>query len=433
MATVNFLVKGNDNPATIYLRFKHGTSIDITRSTDFLINPKDWYSKKGEKQRPIQRDGTLKNLTTDLNQLSNQIIKDFNGSDVSEINGHWLQRRIDIFRGKDVLDNKRSALVLDCIQYIINTSHTRENSKGNLGLSRSRVNSYKNLLGIFKTYPNGKNLKIKDIDSRFGKDFLTWLIDQKNYSESYARKKVDDLKTVCRDAESDGIEVNSQYHKIKGGKPTNNFVIYLNPTEIQKIKEAHLVSEKLQNARKWLLFGCFVGQRGGDLLRIAESNFVVRNGLQVIELEQQKTGKQIAIPILYETEALLSDGLPYYISIQKFNEYIKEVCMISGLKESIKGFKFDNEIKRKVKGTYPKYALITSHVCRRSFATNLYGVLPTPLIMQITAHSTEKVLLQYIGKGSYDYAQQIADFYTLQGKKKEKKPQLSIIRNVENK
>ncbi len=75
MATVNFLVKGNDNPATIYLRFKHGTSIDITRSTDFIINPKDWHSKKGEKQRPIQRDGNLKNLSTDLNQLSNQIIK----------------------------------------------------------------------------------------------------------------------------------------------------------------------------------------------------------------------------------------------------------------------------------------------------------------------------------------------------------------------
>lgn len=429
MATVNFLVKGNDNPATIYLRFKHGTSIDITRSTDFLINPKDWHY---ENKRPIQRDAQLKNLTTTLNDLSNKLIKEFNGSDIGDINGIWLQHKIDVFRGFDVADSKRSDLVIDCIQHIIDTAHTRENSKGNLGLSRSRVNSYKNLLGIFKNYPKGGILKIKDIDNRFGKYFLTWLIDEKNYSESYARKKVDDLKTVCRDAEADGIETNNQYQKIKGGKPTNDFVIYLSPSEIQKIRDADLVSEKHQNARKWLLFGCLVGQRGGDLLRINESNFVIRNGLEVIELEQQKTGKQIAIPILDETRDLLKDGLPRYISIQNFNKYIKEVCEIAVLTEPTNGFKFDNEKKRKVKGVFPKWELITSHICRRSFATNQYGILPTPLIMQITAHSTEKMLLQYIGKGSYDYAQQIADFYALQGKKKEKEPQFSIIRNVEN-
>lgn len=429
MATVNYLVKGNDNPATIYVRFKHGTSIDLTRSTDYLINPKDWHFKN---KRPIKRDAKLKNLSADLGDLSNRLIRNFNEIDVSEINGHWLQRKINAFRGNDVFENKRSALIVDCIQYIINTSHTRENAKGNLGLSRSRVNSYKNLLGIFKEYPKGNTLKVKDIDSRFGKDFLTWLIDVRNYSESYARKKVDDLKTVCRDAESDGLEVNSQFNKIKGGKPSNDFVIYLNPSEIQWIKEANLVSEKLQNARKWLLFGCLVGQRGGDLLKITESNFITRNGLEVIELEQQKTGKQIAIPILDETRDLLSDGLPRYISIQKFNEYIKDVCKIAGLTEPIKGFKFDNEKKRKVKGIYPKYELITSHICRRSFATNQYGNLPTPLIMQITAHSTEKMLLQYIGKGSYDYAQQIADFYALQSKRKDKKPQLSVIRNIKS-
>ncbi len=429
MATVNYLVKGSENPATIYLRFKHGTQIDLSKSTDFLINPKDWHPKN---KRPILRDAQLKNLTTDLNQLSNEIIRSFNESDLTEINGDWLQFRIDKFRGNVVFENKRSPLVKDCIQYVVDTAHTRLNSKGNLGLSKSRVNSYKNLLRIIKNYPKGSTLKIKDIDLKFGKDFLRWLIDEKKYSESYARKKVDDLKTICRDAESDGIEVNSQFQKIKGGKPSNDFILFLSPKEIQQIKDADIVSEKLQNARKWLLFGCLVGQRGGDLLKINEDNFVNRNGLSVIELQQQKTGKQIAIPILDEARELLADGLPHYISIQKLNEYIKDVCELAGLDEPIQGSKFDKKKNRKVKGIFPKHRLITSHVCRRSFATNLYGVLPTPLIMQITAHSTEKMLLQYIGKGSYDYAQQIADFYALQGRKKDKQPQLEVIRNAKN-
>ena len=53
-----------------------------------------------------------------------------------------------------------------------------------------------------------------------------------------------------------------------------------------------------------------------------------------------------------------------------------------------KGKLFDKITKRKVEGVYPKWKLITSHVCRRSFATNQYGILPVSLIMQITAHST---------------------------------------------
>lgn len=75
--------------------------------------------------------------------------------------------------------------------------------------------------------------------------------------------------------------------------------------------------------------------------------------------------------------------------------------------------------KRKVKGSFSKWQLMSSHMCRRSFVTNTYDKLPTPLIMQITAHSTEKLFLGYIdiGKFSIDYAQQIADFYTKEAQK----------------
>jgi integrase len=79
-----------------------------------------------------------------------------------------------------------------------------------------------------------------------------------------------------------------------------------------------------------------------------------------------------------------------------------------------------------------KWQLIGSHVCRRSFASNLYGTLPTPLIMQITAHSSEKMLQNYIGKQGLDYAQQIADFYTLQALKEQRQPQLNVIKNASN-
>ena len=137
------------------------------------------------------------------------------------------------------------------------------------------------------------------------------------------------------------------------------------------------------------------------------------------------------------TKEIISSGLPYKISMPKFNKYIKIICEIAEVNQMTEGAIVKvieegkgNKEKRKINGIYPKWQLMSSHVCRRSFATNLYGILPTPLIMQITAHSSEKMLLNYIGKNSLDYAQQIADFYTLQAIKSKKEPQLNIVKNA---
>ena len=102
--------------------------------------------------------------------------------------------------------------------------------------------------------------------------------------------------------------------------------------------------------------------------------------------------------------------------------------MINDSKITVTELGKGNKEKRKVSGTYPKWELMASHVCRRSFCTNLYGALPTPLIMSISAHSSEKMLLNYIGKDSLDFAQQIADFYTLQALREKKEPQLKVVK-----
>ena len=186
-----------------------------------------------------------------------------------------------------------------------------------------------------------------------------------------------------------------------------------------------------------MLLGCNLGQRGSDLLNLNETNFITRNGLEVIELKQQKTDKNVTIPVLEKTKEIIKSGLPYKISIQKFNKHIKEICKIAEIHELIRDSKITviekgkgNKEKRKISGTYPKWELMSSHVCRRSFCTNLYGILPTPLIMSISAHSSEKMLLNYIGKDSLDFAQQIADFYTLQALKEKNQPQLQVIKNI---
>ena len=436
MATIKFLLQSKSDNAPIYLRLSVNRGLVIKRKTGLFINPKNW----SDKGLPKQTTSINKNLSTELLDLSNDVIKKLNDANSRgvTINGNWLEDAIDL-HFKRITEYKQSDLLTDAIQDIIDNAEVRKNAKKELGLSKSRINAYNSLKTKIVEYQGNKLFKVKEVDVKFARNFLKYLLKTKEYQKSTALKLIADLKTVCYDADINGIEVNAQLKKIESTKPSNDNIIYLNPSELEKIEKKQLVSDALQNARKWLLLGCNIGQRVSDLLKIDESNFITLNGLEVIELTQQKTGKKVTIPVLETTKEILENGLPYKISSQKFNKHIKEICKLSEIDEMIKGKKLKviekgkgNKLKRKIEGVYPKHELVGSHVCRRSFASNLYGTLPTALIMQITAHSTEKMLLNYIGKDSLDYAQQIADFYTLQAQKNKKEPQLSIIKNASN-
>ena len=65
--------------------------------------------------------------------------------------------------------------------------------------------------------------------------------------------------------------------------------------------------------------------------------------------------------------------------------------------EHVKGFKQNPETRRKELGTFPRYELICAHDLRRSFATNYFGKVETPILMSITGHSKETTFLSYIG------------------------------------
>ncbi len=437
MATIKFILQSKSDNAPIYLRLSLSKSKTLKRKTGLSFNPKNWSNDKG---LPKQNYSDEKNLTSDLRKLKGFVLDKVNDANSKgvEVTGDWLKHQIDIHFER-ITENKQSELIVDAIQNLFNNADFRKNAKGGIGLSKSRKNAYSSLKNIFTDYQKENSYKVKEVNVKFANDFLKYLINDKKYSKSYALKKIADLKTVCFDAETEGIKTHPQLRKIDSTKSKNETIIYLTPLELETIAKTDITNEALQNARKWLLLGCNIGQRGGDLLNLNENNFVIRNGYEVIELKQQKTGKNITIPVLQTTKDILETGLPYKISIQKLNEHIKEVCRLSKINEKIKGGIIEvtkegegNKHKRKKYGTFQKHELITSHVCRRSFATNQYGILPTPLIMQITAHSTEKMFLNYIGKNSLDYAQQIADFYTLQAQKEKKEPQLNVIKNVSN-
>jgi hypothetical protein len=137
---------------------------------------------------------------------------------------------------------------------------------------------------------------------------------------------------------------------------------------------------------------------------------VEREGKQLLTFTQQKTDNKVIIPFLKQAQQVVKNRggkFPNPISSQKYNDYLKELCKLAKINETVKGSTMErissSKLKtrndhRRIEGNFEKWELISSHVGRRSFATNFYSKVPTSVLIGITGHSTEKMFLKYIRK-----------------------------------
>jgi integrase len=134
----------------------------------------------------------------------------------------------------------------------------------------------------------------------------------------------------------------------------------------------------------------------------------------LIEFTQVKTDKLMTVPLHTKIITILDKNngdFPRKISDQKYNDYIKKVCEAAEITKPTQGTLFDSKTKSKITKEYPKHKLVSSHIGRRSFATNNYGKIPTSFLMYVTGHTTEAMFLTYIGKSNKDIAMELTNYF----------------------
>ncbi len=127
---------------------------------------------------------------------------------------------------------------------------------------------------------------------------------------------------------------------------------------------------------------------------------------------QDKTGHVLHLPVHPKILEILNKRgfqFPPKYDEDKYNKLVKTVCKDAGITEMCYGGVEKN--RRKVFANYPKHELITSHIGRRSFASNNYGKIPTPLLMVATAHKSESMFLRYIGKVDNQQSHALASYF----------------------
>lgn len=442
MATINFRLRSNANKNVnikIYLSTGRGNFIET--NTGFVINPNNWSESTN---KPKQNNTTEnKQLTSSLNKLQTFVFDNLN-NDLSKgviIDKFWLEKQVnDCFNRVEKIDN---GILVNHIQFIIDNANTRKvKGRAKLGISESRIKGYETFKKVVEAYQKTikKQLHFLDINKTFVDKFTNWLINEKKYSVNYAGKQIDNLKTISLDAEKLGIKTNPYTKQIEGFSESNEdrYIVTLTFDELEKIRTAEIKSEALNNARKWILIGCEIGQRGGDLLNLNKNNIRYKGGNMYIDITQKKTGKFVTIGIANpHVIEIIENDFPHKISTQKLNDYIKKVCEIAEINEKVEGKKMNPKAKkknpesiRKILGLYPKHELITTHSFRRSFATNYYKKIPTGVLIGITGHSKESLFLQYINKQEDKDANADLFMQFYEQMNKDKEPKLKVVKNA---
>lgn len=432
MATIKFFTKGGKTSSTIYVRLYQGRQIDFKRSTHYQINPKHWDAKK-EKLRNIsgvtdkdEINGHLIGLREHINTKYN--IDYANGK---KINGDWLELKVNEYFGQ-YEETDLNILNKYCEYFISNLSTKKNHAKGGeLGVSKRTIEKYENVANKLKGFQKHfkSELLITDINLKFENDFIKYLSKVEKLSDNTIGRMITFVKTICNDARDNGIKTNPQLAKIKGFKKQAQFVT-LNEREIEDIiRYDFSKSPYLDNARDWLIIGLHTGQRVSDFMSFTEETI---KG-EYLEFTQKKTGSKTIVPLHRNVKNVLAKyegSFPRKISEPRFNEYIKKVCEHAGITKMVEGSKINPKTKRKEEGKYAKWELVSSHICRRSFATNHYGKLPTPVLMNITNHSSEKMFLTYIGKTPNDNAKQLKEYWeAIEERNKTKKAPLKVVKS----
>ena len=435
MATIQYRLRSKANKnVSIKIRLSINRDNVFELNTGFTINPKDWSEATS---LPKQNNPENKLLSNNLKKLETFVLDNLN-TDLGRsilIDGLWLETKInDCFERIEKTD---TGLIVNYIQDIIDNSSTRKvKIKGGykLGLSKSRENSFISTKSIISEYETKTKKKIHfiDINENLVDKLTNWLIKTKKYAINTASKHIANIKTISIEAEKKGIQVNAYAKQINifSESDEDRFIQTLSFEELETIRTADIKSEAYKNARKWLLIGCEIGQRGGDLMNITKEDIRYKGGNMYLDIIQQKTKKAVTIGIIApHVIDIIENGFPYKISTQKLNLYIKEVCKIAKIETLTEGKIFDAKTGRKELKFYEKHKLITSHSFRRSFATNYYKKIPTAVLIGITGHSKESLFLTYINQreDKDSNADLFMKFY--EDLNKDKKPEMKLVKN----
>lgn len=389
--------------------------LDISQALELYVGPDCWnLESQLFSNSPI--------LNEKLLELKKTILSEYNNSYVTGqiINKAWLQSVIyNVFNrptGEQNLINTEANIYLSDFanEWLKSEGKTWKVSHNKI-IGKTLLGQYQNSMDLLVEFEKFTNRKIvmKDISVDDFYEFINFLQEECNYNVSTIERIIGRIKFFCNRASEKGIKISNAYNKRIYLDKDNGEIdaIYLNEEEIDKIYNLQIEDDNLDNARDLLIIACFSGIRVSDLMHSLDTS-KIKDG--IISIKTQKTGAFVKIPVHKYVKSILDKrfgNLPRKFSDYEYNNLLKVIGEKSGICQVTYGKLWDNNKKRKVLGYRPKFMYFSSHIGRRSMATNLSGKVSNDVIQSVAGWSSKAMLEKYNSTSKTEYANQLNSYW----------------------
>lgn len=386
--TVNFYLPTSGTEKNIHICLNdHKQKKQFNFCTPLRILPEKW---DHQKQRPINiYEKKYKNLHKKLNDLKLYLAETIAHRRMQQktYSQRILSREIKRICNASILEKPESSLLQFMKKYIAVKKDIISNS------THKRYMVFYRLLERFEGQ-TASRLFVETLDAEFISKFILYGKEEE-YSLSTIYRTIHFVKTILNFAERKGVRTRVRELEIRREKQHKE-IITLTEEEIIQIKETH-VPEELQPAKDWLLISCYTGQRFSDFINFNAKQLKSINGKSCLAFTQQKTQRKMLLPlhpIIFSLLQKYNNDFPPVIDLHNYNNQIKKIAQLASINETVSARK---RIGYRTKSlNVEKWQVVTSHIGRRSFVSNFYGKIPTPLLMEATGHTTEKVFKLYV-------------------------------------
>jgi integrase len=240
------------------------------------------------------------------------------------------------------------------------------------------------------------------ITLEFYYSFIAYMTEIQGYKINSMGKYIKYVKSIMKTSHAEGLHNNKAYSHPKFKILEEEVdTIYLDVDDLNLLESLNLEGfPGLVRARDLFLLASWTGLRFSDLQILTIDHLHGDN----IVIKTQKTDKEVVIPVFPIVRNVLvkykDTGLPS-ITNQALNRSLKDLGAKLEAASNLKGITAD----------VSKYNRITTHTARRSFATNLYNIVPIELIMSVTGHKTQTEFYKYIRVTPKENADKLRQYF----------------------
>ncbi len=406
MAVSFYIIKNKSNSSSIYCSINYqGINRLVYQLPNSKININSWGKGGLKKGKGLLNDSVLKKLKERMETFSKDC--DTFYLEFNNINRQNPTKEdfLSFFKSmKEPQDYFTNQVVFDLLPYFKQLIEERKTGlilkRGGTRYSQGTIAGYETTLELLKEYIQFKKIKFTNL-STITKEFILgfehYLTISKNYKLNYVsnRKKV--LKSFLEIFYQEGLISFNPFKRFKIPVQWERGVgIALDEDEMDEMSNLELLEfPHLDKVRDQFMVLAWTGLRVSDYNNYKE----IRKNGNIISLFNQKTKKQVDLPLFPKLEQVLNKYnwiLPKLISEQKMRIHLKTIGkMVSGLNRDIQiqytrsGITTTEFVKR--------YKHMSLHVGRRTMCSYLAKIgVPLSEILIVSGHSSIRDLEIYI-------------------------------------